>query len=316
MPTVASLSAAGINASGCDYTARKPQTTRSMLHAIGPKLGLSVLAGLFLVTTASAQSSKIESLGYYTGAKLANPDQLKNFPQAAPRRGLAPAKVDLSGLMPPVGDQAKQSSCVAWSSAYALRSYYLAKNEKLSLASPANIPSPAYVYNHANFEKGVITCRSAGMAVWNGLEILKSGVVSMADMPYAWENCSPAPDSAMQARAKKFRIDAWEFVDPTDIESVKGNLAAGNPVEFAISLAPSFAQFKGNGVYTRPANEKADPNDGHALVLIGYDDARKAFLLQNSWTTAWGDKGRAWIAYDTFKTDVNEAYIIYPGTGN
>jgi C1A family cysteine protease len=53
------------------------------------------------------------------------------------------------------------------------------------------------------------------------------------------------------------------------------------------------------------------------MVLVGYDDDRKAFRVQNSWGTGWGDQGRVWLAYDTFYHtgpdggDANEAYIIY-----
>jgi C1A family cysteine protease len=41
--------------------------------------------------------------------------------------------------------------------------------------------------------------------------------------------------------------------------------------------------------------------DGHVMLIIGYDDTygdnKGAVRLQNS----WGDKGRAWVAYDTLE---------------
>jgi C1A family cysteine protease len=309
MRVVASEPAA--HSTGLAYPARESQS-RLKLRAAGVRIGLSTLVTLALAAAAQAQTQTFQIMGYYTGAKLATADQRQGFPKAAPRRGLTPPKVDLSALMPPIGDQGKQGSCVAWSVAYALRSYYVAKIDKLPLTQPQNLPSPAYVYNHANFDKGVITCRLAGMQVYHALDIMRAGAVSMADLPYDQENCSPAPNVNMQARAKKFRIDAWEFVDPSDIDSVKSQLAAGNPIAFVMALAPSFPNFRGSGVYARPSGENIDTNGAHAMVLIGYDDARKAFLLQNSWSTGWGDKGRAWLAYDTFKSDAYEAYVMHP----
>lgn len=35
---------------------------------------------------------------------------------------------------------------------------------------------------------------------------------------------------------------------------------------------------------------------GHALLVLGYSEARKAFRLLNSWGRAWGEEGRAWLA--------------------
>ncbi|ASC69160.1 uncharacterized protein XM38_000860 [Halomicronema hongdechloris C2206] len=37
---------------------------------------------------------------------------------------------------------------------------------------------------------------------------------------------------------------------------------------------------------------------GHAVMAVGYDDAREAFLIQNSWGTEWGNQGYGWLAYD------------------
>lgn len=34
---------------------------------------------------------------------------------------------------------------------------------------------------------------------------------------------------------------------------------------------------------------------GHAILVIGYSNTRKAFRLLNSWGLSWGAKGRAWL---------------------
>jgi C1A family cysteine protease len=49
----------------------------------------------------------------------------------------------------------------------------------------------------------------------------------------------------------------------------------------------------------------------HAMVITGYDDDKKAFRVMNSWSTAWGDKGFAWIDYDFFLMNVMEpGYVL------
>jgi hypothetical protein len=39
------------------------------------------------------------------------------------------------------------------------------------------------------------------------------------------------------------------------------------------------------------------PAGGHAYKLVGFDDNRAGFLMQNSWGSAWGLLGHAWMPY-------------------
>lgn len=39
---------------------------------------------------------------------------------------------------------------------------------------------------------------------------------------------------------------------------------------------------------------------GHATPIIGYDDSKQAFLVQNSWGTNWGNKGFYYMPYSVF----------------
>jgi hypothetical protein len=47
------------------------------------------------------------------------------------------------------------------------------------------------------------------------------------------------------------------------------------------------------------------------MALIGYSDERAAYRLINSWGGAWGDRGYAWIGYDTFARLSSEMYAPY-----
>ncbi len=284
---------------------RKPG---SMLRALAILAGASATASLLLVTAADAQTSDLRAKRYAKGARLVSASQIAGFEKATAKRGLTPAKVDLSSLMPPVGDQGQQGSCVAWSIGYALRSYYVKKVDQADVTKPENIPSPSYIYNYTNASAGDPQCGEMGMELWQALNILKAGVVSLAELPYNDKKCGDLPPVAMQASARKFRIDSWEFIDRQDLNTMKVELAAGNPLAFGINLADSFFEYNSDRVYRRPPFEATD--GGHAMVIVGYDDSKQAFRVQNSWTDQWGDKGFIWIAYDTFKEDAEGSYAI------
>jgi C1A family cysteine protease len=36
---------------------------------------------------------------------------------------------------------------------------------------------------------------------------------------------------------------------------------------------------------------------GHAVLCVGYDDAKKVFIIRNSWGDQWGDKGYFYMPY-------------------
>ena len=36
---------------------------------------------------------------------------------------------------------------------------------------------------------------------------------------------------------------------------------------------------------------------GHAVMAVGYDDAKQAFIVRNSWSANWGIKGYFYMPY-------------------
>jgi C1A family cysteine protease len=52
------------------------------------------------------------------------------------------------------------------------------------------------------------------------------------------------------------------------------------------------------GVVPIPNPKKERLLGGHAIALVGFDVPRRYFKFQNSWGTAWGDKGYGYIPFD------------------
>jgi C1A family cysteine protease len=95
----------------------------------------------------------------------------------------------------------------------------------------------------------------------------------------------------------------------TVLTSVKNYIAAGVPSMFGFWGFPSFdsSDVVGGIPYPCPGEQA---QWGHAIVAVGYDDAKKikntmcnktttgALLIRNSWGTQWGDQGYGWMPYD------------------
>ena len=89
----------------------------------------------------------------------------------------------------------------------------------------------------------------------------------------------------------RLKIGAYSRL--TTVTEVKQAIAAYGDAWIGSPWANSWFQPGTDG--TLPAADQ--PAGGHAYKFVGFDDARKAFLLQNSWGESWGLLGHAWMPY-------------------
>ncbi len=210
-----------------------------------------------------------------------------------------PALVDLSPNMPPIGDQGQQQSCVAWTVAYALKSY----QEKLESGGQINF-SPAFIYNQINNGMNVPTYMTDALKV-----LSEQGVCRLEEMPYNENDWISKPTEQARKNATPYRIDFWRQVNIQDNKEVKAQLAAGYPVMIGADVSKQFISdgynLKGGYVW----KEKGESAGGHAMLLVGYDDIKKQFKMMNSWGTQWGDNGFGYIDYALFGRVVQYGFV-------
>ena len=275
---------------------------------IKPKLAI-VLSALIALTNSCSNnsdkktdsSSSKNSHDVPLGMKFENRDKLAGIPLASTPFGgdELPASVDLSAKMPPVGNQGNQNSCVAWAIAYALKSY----QENLELGQQY-LFSPSYIYNQIN--NGM----NAPTYVTDALNVLsEQGVCPLDDMPYSQDDFTSKPTEKAKQDAKKFRIDFWRQVNVQDVKEVKAQLSAGYPVIIGADVSKEFV----DGGFNEKANyiwkDAGTPEGGHCMLLTGYDDAKGAFKVMNSWGKEWGDNGFGWIDYHLFVQVVKYGFV-------
>lgn len=248
----------------------------------------------------------------------AAPDEMRSLPMVDSAfyrmRGL-PARVDLTDLMPPVGFQGEQGSCLGWALAYSIRSYQERRANNWQYDSPLaggrgeKVFSPAFVYNQINGG------RDQGSDPLTALRlIVQRGVASWKTMPYNLNDYRTQPGADAIAEALRYRSRGFRRVSTQDLQAIKTELAAGHPVMLGILLHENFYQIdRNNPVYDQLRGRFLG---GHAVVIIGYDDQRQtsagagALKIQNSYGRNWGENGYGYISYKLLALAGTAAFVV------
>ncbi|MDY6796939.1 MAG: IPT/TIG domain-containing protein [Actinomycetota bacterium] len=240
------------------------------------------------------------------------------------------ASADLSGGMPPVGDQGAQNSCVSWAAAYYYKSWWEGvKHPTWDLEDTWYQFSPSFVYNQVN--GGV----DQGSNFPDTFQLLQNeGCTDIAQMPYDQGDYTTKPDSVQLQAAKPYRIPAgwgyfWiryvygPYFPGNPIEDVKAWLDAGIPAVMGIPIYSDFPDFRGNPPAQYYVYDGASGIEGgHGVCIVGYDDNinpggpdpdhQGGFLMVNSWGPGWNgsDQGYIYLSYDFVRRYVWEAWSM------
>ncbi len=257
------------------------------------RLSFFVLAYLLVIAllpmSARTQGAIIETL-----------EELQKVPTPPEFRGVLPPRIDLSATIPPPGDQGPTGSCASWASTYSAAS----QAGRRAGLGPALRLGPSFTYNKLSRD---VLCQ-AGTATSATLDMLRDvGALPLEEYVFDGGWCGRLPTAAELQRASKYRIKSWTKFDAKVIELVKAQLARGVPVVFDMRPTPQFMQFKGDGVLDIPGVMNGI---GHSMIAVGYDDARNAFRIQNSWGRGFGEGGYAWLSYEFWTRNVQVGYVI------
>ena len=205
--------------------------------------------------------------------------------------------IDLRPHMPPVGEQ-RLNDCTAWAAAYA-KSYAEGREQGWRPDSSDRIFSPTFLYNQVNNGK------DDGSSILRVVQIMQTkGVATLARTPYDWRNFIAPPDALAFTEAQAFPVSNFFLLKNST--GIRRTLQRRQVIVFGAHVGPMFMGSKFD-VYTRELftrdnqmRKPDQPHGKHAMVIVGYDDAKKAFLVQNSWGTRWNQRGYCYISYDLF----------------
>ena len=202
-----------------------------------------------------------------------------------------PVSVDLRKQCPEVYDQGSLGSCTA----NALGAAFQFGQIKQAIAS--FIPSRLFIYYNERVQIHTEDSDS-GAFIRDGIKSLnKDGVCPESDWPYLIEKFTQKPPIRLYQKALKNQVLQYMRLENWKMNQLQTCLAEGYPFVFGFSVYESFWSMGKNAVIPMP-KEGERLIGGHAVMAVGYDQAKKRCLIRNSWGLSWGNKGHAWMPYD------------------
>jgi len=287
------------------------------------------------------QSGTITRTGSHVyGLLPTTPDQILNVPlysreafnSSLIEKGVTPPpsvpKV-YTLVSPPVRDQGQIGSCTAFCGAESDEILYYYKNQSW----PSTL-SPAFVYycERVLILKQRITADNGASMVNIPQALQKYGDCLETSYTYPSSNTSTAyktaPTSTALTEGLSYVIGQkktnYAMIISGDTAAVKNILRSNTPVMLGFNVYDNtkYAYFEGLNTTSYTYNPLTSTGKlatgvrllgGHAVPIIGYDDNLKAFLIENSWGTSWGNGGYFYMPYTVFmsKTIVPSSNVYY-----
>lgn len=226
----------------------------------------------------------------------------KPKPQPKPQPNL-PTSVDLrkNESMPPVYDQGDLGSCTA----FALCSAY-------SFDSDGFLGSRLFQYYNVRLLENNVS-QDTGATMADSVKCLERyGLCPETEWPYIIKEFATKPPQQCYTNALANRATKVYNVKTT-IQDMKTTLASGTPFVIGFKVFSSFEsqQVTSKGIVSMPTK-----NDiflgGHAVLVVGYNDITRQWIVRNSWGSSWGDKGDFYMPYQylTSRNLASDAWCI------
>ncbi len=244
----------------------------------------------------------LENLGWF-GVGGDNGDNLSTIQDDITFAGSGnlPASVNLTNfngknLMPPIGNQGQYGTCVAWATGYAHKGF-LERTDGNTVDF-----SPKYLFWKVPAADKGADCNGTGFeSAFNVMQ--QYGIATESTVPYTdLGDCSSSTSSSWDANAAGYKIQSFREISK-DKTTLKEYLAQGRAISFGAKLGDEFMNASGSGVLNYQSYGYTGQHAYHAMILMGYDDSKNAFRVQNSWGTTWGDNGYIWVDQDYFIKD-------------
>ena len=211
-----------------------------------------------------------------------------------------PPLVDLRHGFGSVYDQGSLGSCTANAICSAFE--YNQRRQGLDAFEPSRL----FVYYNERKMEGTIN-QDAGAYIRDGMKTInKEGVASEKFFPYVnvMRTFKKAPTVQANKDGLYHRSVRYSRVNHRNLNEIKTALSKGHPITFGFLVFQSFYSNAWNIKTEVMPSPSGNRLGGHAVLLVGYDDSKQAFIVRNSWGTRWGNNGHFMMSYK-FTTSSN-----------
>lgn len=205
---------------------------------------------------------------------------------------VTPPSFDMRPRMPPVFDQESLGSCTGNAISGAIQ--YIRLREQ----QPQFVPSRLFIYYNERAMEGTINS-DAGAEIRDGIKVVvEHGVCPEEHWPYDISQFDVRPSADCYTESMQDLVKSYARVDQS-LDSMRACLALDFPIVAGFSVYEAFESpsVASTGVVPMPIRgERA--LGGHAVLIVGYDDASDVFIVRNSWGVGWGMDGYFTIPYN------------------
>ena len=223
-----------------------------------------------------------------------------------PLSSIGASSIDHRSSFTNIKSQGQVGACAsfAFTSVY---EYILNKNGKLTESDL----SERFLYYNTRKRMGSIDSDTGSNMYDAGKALEEEGLCSEQLCVYSndFDVHKEAPSAQAYADGLTRKVAEIKNVNIKE-EDIKSALVEGYPVIVSLHLHESFNNVGTDGFVKKP--DESDPVVGwHAMVIVGFSDKDKVFIVRNSWGTDFGDRGYCYIPYSyVLDTSLNSMCCI------
>ena len=203
--------------------------------------------------------------------------------------------VDLRPNCPPVLDQRNLGACTAFGAIELVQ--FARKKQQFKDQWQ---PSPLFTYYTTRALQNTTNIDSGASVRYALKSVVKDGVIEERLWPYVIEKFAEKPPDILYRRATNYQALSYRRLKDNSIDEMLECLDQGYPFIFGMQIYDSFIYCKKTGIIPMPNREKEFLHSGHCMMCVGWKKIgqKKYFIVQNSWSAKWGDRGYCYIPFE------------------